>query len=108
MVDVQQQGEFSVVKMSRPPVNSFSLEFLEELNLVLEDLENDRSCRGIILASVRCVIVIYWPIKGTLISQFSFVDQAPSVGTVGMVAQIMCMQFQPMKNKIKLTQTLNQ
>ena len=34
---------------------------------------------------------------------------ALSVGTIGMVAQITNMQFQPMKNtKIKLTRTLNQ
>ena len=57
MVDVKQEGEISIVKMSRAPVNSFSLEFLEELNLVLEDLENDRSCRGIILTSVRCFVM---------------------------------------------------
>uniref|UniRef100_G1MHM9 Enoyl-CoA delta isomerase 1, mitochondrial n=3 Tax=Ailuropoda melanoleuca TaxID=9646 RepID=G1MHM9_AILME len=39
------------VKMRNPPVNSLSLEFLTELLISLEKLENDKTFRGIIITS---------------------------------------------------------
>ncbi|EFB17715.1 hypothetical protein PANDA_016240, partial [Ailuropoda melanoleuca] len=41
----------AVVKMRNPPVNSLSLEFLTELLISLEKLENDKTFRGIIITS---------------------------------------------------------
>ncbi|EDO44856.1 predicted protein [Nematostella vectensis] len=37
--------------LSRKPVNSFSLEFLEEIHDTLEDLESNTDCRGLIVTS---------------------------------------------------------
>lgn len=42
----------AVVKMRNPPVNSLSLEFLTELLISLEKLENDKTFHGIIITSV--------------------------------------------------------
>lgn len=41
--------------MHREPSNSWSLEFLEEFCLALEDLEHDRDCRGLIIGSVSMI-----------------------------------------------------
>lgn len=41
----------AVMKMRNPPVNSLSLEFLTELLISLEKLENDKTFRGIIITS---------------------------------------------------------
>ncbi|XP_002741953.1 enoyl-CoA delta isomerase 1, mitochondrial-like [Saccoglossus kowalevskii] len=46
----------AIVRMNRPPVNSLSLEFLTEFNISLEKLENDSSCRGLILTSTLPVV----------------------------------------------------
>lgn len=43
----------AVLKMRRPPVNSLTLEFLQEINQALVTLEQDKSCKGLILTSVR-------------------------------------------------------
>ncbi|XP_032000975.1 enoyl-CoA delta isomerase 1, mitochondrial isoform X1 [Hylobates moloch] len=43
----------AVMKFKNPPVNSLSLEFLTELVISLEKLENDKSFRGVILTSDR-------------------------------------------------------
>lgn len=40
------------MKFKNPPVNSLSLEFLTELVISLEKLENDKTFRGVILTSV--------------------------------------------------------
>lgn len=42
----------AVLKLKNPPVNSLSLEFLTELNINLEKLENDKTFQGIIITSV--------------------------------------------------------
>ncbi|XP_078610603.1 enoyl-CoA delta isomerase 1, mitochondrial-like [Branchiostoma floridae x Branchiostoma japonicum] len=42
---------FVVVKMRRPPANGLNLDFLTELTILLEKLEDDHSCRGMILTS---------------------------------------------------------
>ncbi|XP_024089650.2 enoyl-CoA delta isomerase 1, mitochondrial isoform X1 [Pongo abelii] len=41
----------AVMKFKNPPVNSLSLEFLTELVISMEKLENDKSFRGVILTS---------------------------------------------------------
>ena len=38
--------------MNKPPVNSLSLEFLTDFTIMLEKLENEKSCKGMILTSV--------------------------------------------------------
>lgn len=43
----------ALMSMQSPPVNSLSLEFLTELAIAVEKLEMDKSCRGIILTSVK-------------------------------------------------------
>ena len=42
----------AVMKMLHKPANTLSLEFLSEIKLALERLEDDRDCRGLILTSV--------------------------------------------------------
>nr|XP_009007191.1 enoyl-CoA delta isomerase 1, mitochondrial isoform X2 [Callithrix jacchus] len=41
----------AVMRLNNPPVNTLSLEFLTELVISLEKLENDKSFRGVILTS---------------------------------------------------------
>lgn len=43
----------AVMRLNNPPVNTLSLEFLTELVISLEKLENDKSFRGVILTSDR-------------------------------------------------------
>ncbi|XP_038064587.1 enoyl-CoA delta isomerase 1, mitochondrial-like [Patiria miniata] len=43
--------EIAIVKMNRATGNKLSTDFMTELNTTLEKLENDDSCRGIILTS---------------------------------------------------------
>ncbi|XP_031554485.1 enoyl-CoA delta isomerase 1, mitochondrial-like [Actinia tenebrosa] len=50
-VEVQTQDQVATVVLNRKPVNSFTLEFLEEINTTLSDLENNRDIRGLILTS---------------------------------------------------------
>lgn len=52
LVNVEKQGNVAVLELSRKPVNSFSLEFLQEINENLDQMENDQDCRGIIITSV--------------------------------------------------------
>ena len=51
-LDITQKDNVAQLLMKRDPVNSWSLEFLEELCIAFEDLENDRDCHGIIIGSV--------------------------------------------------------
>ncbi|KAI8512360.1 Dynein heavy chain 3, axonemal, partial [Branchiostoma belcheri] len=44
-------GDFAIVRMQRPPANGLNLEFLTELTILLEKLEDDHSCRGMVLTS---------------------------------------------------------
>lgn len=48
----------ALMNMQSPPVNSLSLEFLTELCIAVEKLEMDKSCRGIILTSVKSSDVV--------------------------------------------------
>ena len=45
----------AVIKLKNPPVNSLSLEVLTEFAISLEKLENDKTCRGVILTSWHAV-----------------------------------------------------
>ncbi|XP_038618192.1 enoyl-CoA delta isomerase 1, mitochondrial [Tachyglossus aculeatus] len=51
LVEVDTSSGVAVMKMRNPPVNSLSLELLTEFVICLEKLENDKSCRGIIITS---------------------------------------------------------
>ena len=51
-VNVIKENGYSVVEMNRKPVNSLSLEMNIELASVIEDLEADPTCQGMILTSV--------------------------------------------------------
>ncbi len=42
----------ATLKMNRKPVNSLNQGFLTDLVITLEKLENEKSCRGLILTSV--------------------------------------------------------
>ncbi|XP_020862391.1 enoyl-CoA delta isomerase 1, mitochondrial isoform X1 [Phascolarctos cinereus] len=51
LVDVNQNLGVATIKLKNPPVNSLSLELLTEFVISWEKLENDKSCRGVILTS---------------------------------------------------------
>ncbi|XP_026340794.1 enoyl-CoA delta isomerase 1, mitochondrial isoform X2 [Ursus americanus] len=51
LVEPDPAAGVAVMKMRNPPVNSLSLEFLTELLISLEKLENDKTFRGIIITS---------------------------------------------------------
>ncbi|XP_038064589.1 enoyl-CoA delta isomerase 1, mitochondrial-like [Patiria miniata] len=54
MVERDSNNEgIAVVKMNKKPVNSLSKDFMMEMNITLEKLENDSSCRGVILTSAN-------------------------------------------------------
>nr|CAA81065.1 dodecenoyl-CoA delta-isomerase [Homo sapiens] len=53
LVEPDAAAGVAVMKFKNPPVNSLSLEFLTELVISLEKLENDKSFRGVILTSDR-------------------------------------------------------
>jgi hypothetical protein len=59
LVKVQLQDEVAILELNRKPVNSFSLEFLEEINTTLSDLENNRDIRGLIVTSVSYLTVLH-------------------------------------------------
>ncbi|KAM7427803.1 hypothetical protein ABFA07_021127 [Porites harrisoni] len=51
LVNVEKQGKVAVLELNRKPVNSFSLDFLQEINENLDQMENDQDCCGIIITS---------------------------------------------------------
>ena len=51
-VNVVKEDGYGVVEMNRKPVNSLSLEMMTELANVIKVLEEDPTCRGMILTSV--------------------------------------------------------
>lgn len=57
-VDVNDKTGVAVVTLNRPPVNGLNLELLTSINKVIDDLENNK-CRGMILTSVRFLILSY-------------------------------------------------
>ena len=52
LVNVEKRGSIAVLELNRKPVNSFSMEFLQEINSSLDELENDQDCQGLIITSV--------------------------------------------------------
>jgi len=40
------------MRMQSPPVNSLNMDLLTEFTATLENLEKDKSCRGVIITSV--------------------------------------------------------
>ena len=57
LVNVQKQGSIAILELNREPVNSFSMEFLQEINSNLNKLENDPECQGLIITSVGYYIM---------------------------------------------------
>ncbi|KAM9093712.1 enoyl-CoA delta isomerase 1, mitochondrial [Sarcophilus harrisii] len=51
IVDMDQSLGVATIKIKNPPVNSLSLELLTEFLIGWEKLENDKSCKGVILTS---------------------------------------------------------
>ncbi|KAJ7306042.1 hypothetical protein JRQ81_010408 [Phrynocephalus forsythii] len=51
LVELDEHTGVAVMQMKSPPVNSLSLDFLTEFSISLEKLENNKSCRGVILTS---------------------------------------------------------
>ena len=62
-MNVERQGRVATIELNRKPVNSFSLEFLEEINTNLEMLENDKECHGLIITSV-CLVIFKYAMNG--------------------------------------------
>ncbi|CAL8270489.1 unnamed protein product [Lota lota] len=50
-VDLDQSTGVAVMWMQSPPVNSLTMELLTEFTTTLENLEMDKSCRGVIITS---------------------------------------------------------
>uniref|UniRef100_K1Q3R9 Enoyl-CoA delta isomerase 1, mitochondrial n=1 Tax=Magallana gigas TaxID=29159 RepID=K1Q3R9_MAGGI len=50
-LNVDSKTGIAVLSMNKPPVNSLNLEFLTELNIALEKVENDKQCKGLIITS---------------------------------------------------------
>ncbi|XP_031554505.1 enoyl-CoA delta isomerase 1, mitochondrial-like [Actinia tenebrosa] len=44
-------GQIATVELNRPPVNSFSMQFMEEIIRTLESIEKNNKCRGIVFTS---------------------------------------------------------
>lgn len=53
LVSMDDKTGVATVKMNRPPVNSLNLDFLTDFTITLEKLENEKSCRGLILATAN-------------------------------------------------------
>ena len=60
LVNVNKQGKVTILELNRKPVNSFSLDFLQEINAELDKLETDQDCQGLIITSV-CSLFIFFP-----------------------------------------------
>lgn len=56
----------AVLSMNKPPVNSLNLEFLTELNIALEKVENDKNCKGLIITSVGIVKLLLSTSEGSV------------------------------------------
>ena len=52
LVNVEKQGNIAILELNREPVNSFSLDFLQEINAELDKVEVDQDCKGLIVTSV--------------------------------------------------------
>ncbi|XP_048757865.2 enoyl-CoA delta isomerase 1, mitochondrial-like [Ostrea edulis] len=50
-VSIDSKTGIAVLSMNKAPVNSLNLEYLTELNIALEKVENDKHCKGLIITS---------------------------------------------------------
>ncbi|XP_048757866.1 enoyl-CoA delta isomerase 1, mitochondrial-like [Ostrea edulis] len=50
-VSIDSKTGIAVLSMNKPPVNILNLEYLTELNIALEKVENDKHCKGLIITS---------------------------------------------------------
>ncbi|XP_013782319.1 enoyl-CoA delta isomerase 1, mitochondrial-like [Limulus polyphemus] len=50
-LSVQREEQIAILKLQRTPVNSLNLEYLQNLYNTIDELEKDKSCRGLIIAS---------------------------------------------------------
>ncbi|CAI5713491.1 unnamed protein product [Hyaloperonospora brassicae] len=51
LVLVEKRDTYAVVRLNRPPVNSLNTALIQELDTTIQELEADKSVRGLILAS---------------------------------------------------------
>ncbi|EDO44855.1 predicted protein [Nematostella vectensis] len=51
LVNIESKGSVATIKLNRKPVNSFNMQLMEEICLILEDLESNKDCRGLIITS---------------------------------------------------------
>jgi enoyl-CoA hydratase/carnithine racemase len=58
--EVERKKRYAILKLNKPPVNSFSLEKFTQLNNQLNEFEQDQTLNGIILTSV---FLVYLKIK---------------------------------------------
>lgn len=61
----------AVMSLQNPPVNSLSLDFLTELCIAVEKLEMDKSCRGLIITSVKYNF-LFLIFQNLLVENYSF------------------------------------
>ncbi|ETW07808.1 hypothetical protein H310_02237 [Aphanomyces invadans] len=53
LVNVERREGFAIVRLNRPPVNSLNLEMFQALDKTVEELEKDKTIKGMILASAN-------------------------------------------------------
>lgn len=51
VVEREEGQKYALVRLNRPPVNSLNTALIQELDHTIQQLENDKTCRGMILAS---------------------------------------------------------
>ena len=49
LVNVEKQGDFAVLELNREPVNSFTLEFLQDISAEMDKVNSDKDCKGLII-----------------------------------------------------------
>ncbi|XP_076312201.1 enoyl-CoA delta isomerase 1, mitochondrial-like isoform X1 [Tachypleus tridentatus] len=50
-ISVQREEQIAIMKLQKSPVNSLNLEYLQNLYNTIDELEKDKSCRGLIITS---------------------------------------------------------
>ena len=54
---ISQTKEYAILKLNQPPVNSFNLPALNELNNLLDQVEHNPDLKGVILTSVNLIFI---------------------------------------------------
>ena len=54
---ISQTKEYAILKLNKPPVNSFNLPALNELNNLLDQVEHNPDLKGVILTSVNLIFI---------------------------------------------------